>query len=57
MPKKAELYSSYQMKEAEDAAYEVAKSATRKLLIKHKADDLLDMLGLNEETPNDTSNT
>ena len=51
MPSKSELYMSSQaMKEHEEAIYEKYKAATRKLLIKHKAEDLLTMLGLEEET-------
>jgi len=51
MSKKSELYmSSEAMKSHEDAIYELYKAATRKLLIKHKAEDLLPMLGLEEET-------
>ena len=50
MPKKSELYMSTEaMKEYEDAIYEKYKAATRRLLIKHKAEDLLPMLGLEEE--------
>jgi hypothetical protein len=44
------LMSNEAMKEQEDALYETYKAATRSLLIKHKAEDLLPMLGLEEET-------
>lgn len=51
MPNKSELYmSSEAMKLHEEAIYELYKAATRRLLIKHKAEDLLPMLGLEEET-------
>lgn len=51
MPNKSELYmSSEAMKLQEDAIYESYKAATRKLLIEHNAEDLLPMLGLEEET-------
>jgi hypothetical protein len=51
MPNKSELYmSSDAMKLQEDAIYESYKAATRKLLIEHNAEDLLPMLGLEEET-------
>lgn len=51
MPKKSELYKSSQdMKLQEDAIYESYRAATRTLLIKHGAEDLLPMLGLEEET-------
>ncbi len=53
MPKKAELQINEVMKAQEDALYESYKVATRKLLVKHNAEDLLDMLGLKEETTND----
>jgi len=49
MPKKPDLYTSEGMKEKEDAMYEMYKAATRKLLIKHKAEDLIPMLGLEEK--------
>ncbi len=52
MPKKKELAVNEAMKEQEDALYESYKAATRKLLVKHNAEDLLSMLGL-EETIND----
>jgi len=51
MLKKSELYmSSEAMQQQEEAIYEQYRAATRKLLIKHKAEDLLPMLGLEEET-------
>ena len=51
MPKKSELYKSSQdMKLQEDAIYETYRAATRALLIKYDAEDLLPMLGLEEET-------
>ena len=51
MPKKSELYKSSQdMKLQEDAIYNSYKAATRKLLIENNAEDLLPMLGLEEET-------
>lgn len=51
MSKKSELYmSSEAMKAHEDAIYKKYKVATRRLLIKHHAEDLLPMLGLEEET-------
>jgi hypothetical protein len=51
MPKKSELYMSTDaMKEYEDAIYEKYKAATRSLLIKHNAEDLIPMLGLEEES-------
>ena len=51
MPNKSELYmSSEAMKLHEEAIYETYKAATRKLLVKHNAEDLLSMLGLEEET-------
>lgn len=51
MPKKSELYmSSEAMQQQEEAIYERYKAATRNLLIKHGAEDLLPMLGLEEET-------
>ena len=51
MPKKSELYmSSQEMKLQEDAIYETYRAATRRLLIQHNAEDLLPMLGLEEET-------
>lgn len=53
MPKKAELHTSEAMKEQEDALHESYRVATRTLLIKHGAEDLLPMLGLEEETLND----
>jgi hypothetical protein len=50
MPNKSELYmSSEAMKLHEEAIYETYKAATRKLLVKHNAEDLLPMLGLEEE--------
>lgn len=56
MPKKSELYKSSQdMKLQEDAIYESYRAATRNLLIKHGAEDLLPMLGL-EETNNEHNN-
>jgi hypothetical protein len=56
MPKKSELYKSSQdMKLQEDAIYETYKAATRALLIKYDAEDLLPMLGL-EETNNEHNN-
>jgi hypothetical protein len=56
MPKKSELYKSSQdMKLQEDAMYESYRAATRTLLIKHGAEDLLPMLGL-EETNNEHNN-
>ncbi len=36
--------------ELEEAIYETYRAATRKLLVKHNAEDLLPMLGLEEET-------
>lgn len=55
MPK-SELYKSSQtMKLQEDAIYESYRAATRNLLIKYDAKDLLPMLGLEEET-NDPNN-
>lgn len=51
MSKKSELYmSSQEMKLHEDAIYESYRAATRKLLIQNNAEDLLPMLGLEEET-------
>jgi hypothetical protein len=51
MPKKSELYMSTDaMKEYEDAIYKKYKAATRSLLIKHNAEDLIPMLGLEEES-------
>lgn len=56
MPK-SELYKSSQaMKLQEDAIYESYKAATRALLIKHNAKDLLPMLGLEEETNEHNNN-
>jgi hypothetical protein len=50
MPK-SELYKSSQaMKLEEDATYKLYEAATRRVLIKHNAEDLLPMLGLEEET-------
>jgi hypothetical protein len=50
MPK-SELYKSSQaMKLEEDATYKLYEAATRRLLIKNNAEDLLPMLGLEEET-------
>jgi hypothetical protein len=37
------------LKQKEEALYEKYKAAARKLLIKRKAEDLLPMLGLEEE--------
>lgn len=51
MSKKNELYTSSEaMKAQEDAIYEKYKAATRMLLLKHNAEDLLVMLGLEEDT-------
>ena len=51
MPKKYELQETTQaMKEYEDAIYTEYRAATRRLLIKHNAEDLLPMLGLEEDT-------
>lgn len=51
MSKKNELYTSSEaMKAHEDAIYEKCKAATRMLLLKHNAEDLLVMLGLEEDT-------
>lgn len=50
MPKKVESHTSEAMKEQEDALYESYRVATRALLIKHKAEDLIPMLGLEEES-------
>jgi hypothetical protein len=51
MSKKLEIYMDSQaMHEYEEAQYAQYKAAARSLLIKHKAEDLLPMLGLEEET-------
>jgi hypothetical protein len=51
MSKKLEIYmDNNAMKAQEDAIYEKYKAATRTLLIKHDAEDLIPMLGLEEET-------
>ncbi len=51
MSKKLEIYMDNEaMKEYEDAIYKKYKAATRLLLIKHGAEDLIPMLGLEEET-------
>jgi hypothetical protein len=58
MPNKSELYmSSDAMKLQEDAIYNSYKAATRKLLIENNAEDLLPMLGLEEETNVSNNNT
>ena len=49
MSKKLEIYMDNEaMKEYEDAIYEKYKAATRLLLIKHGAEDLIPMLGLED---------
>ncbi len=49
MSKELEIYMDNEaMKEYEDAIYEKYKAATRLLLIKHGAEDLIPMLGLEE---------
>jgi len=49
--KKLEIYmDSKAMQEYEAEQYAQYKAAARQLLIKHKAEDLLPMLGLEEET-------
>jgi hypothetical protein len=51
---KQELYkTSEQMKLREDKEYLKALQATRRLLIKHKAQDLLPMLGLENDNNNE----
>lgn len=51
MSKKLEIYmDSKAMQEYEAEQYAQYKAAARLLLIKHKAEDLLPMLGLEEET-------
>ena len=58
MPNKSELYMSNKaMKLQEDAIYNSYKAATRKLLIENNAEDLLPMLGLEEETNVSNNNT
>jgi len=48
---KYELYqTSEQMKLQEDAVYAEYRAKTRKLLKEHNAEDLLPMLGLEEQT-------
>jgi len=48
---KYELYqTSEQMKLQEDAMYAEYRAKTRKLLKEHNAEDLLPMLGLEEQT-------
>lgn len=54
MNNKLEIYmDSEAMKEYEEAIYKKYRAATRLLLIKHDAEDLIPMLGLEEETIND----
>jgi hypothetical protein len=48
MPKQ-ELHTSEHLLKIETERYEEAKAATRKILIKRNAPDLLPMLGLEEE--------
>jgi hypothetical protein len=51
MSKKLEIYMDSQaMHDYEEAQYAQYKAAARSLLIKHNAEDLLPMLGLEEET-------
>jgi hypothetical protein len=51
MSKKLEIYmDSKAMQQYEEEQYAQYKAAARLLLIKHKAEDLLPMLGLEEET-------
>jgi len=40
--------TAYKFKDEEDARYEKAKQAVIKLFVKHKQEDLLPMLGLEE---------
>lgn len=46
--KKSELWTSEQMKTQEVERYEESRQATLTLLIKHKAQDLIPMLGLED---------
>jgi hypothetical protein len=51
MSKKLEIYmDSKAMQQYEEEQYAKYKAATRLLLIKHGAEDLIPMLGLEEET-------
>lgn len=55
MPKPDVYKSSQDMKQEQDQTYAQYEAATRRLLIQHNAEDLLPMLGLEEET-NDPNN-
>jgi len=51
MSKKLEIYmDSKAMQQYEEEQYAKYKAATRLLLVKHGAEDLIPMLGLEEET-------